>query len=50
MGRSMPPRSSFLLSLVSLFRHANAARMRRATRENDANRALLLAITAATMA
>ncbi|WP_426255355.1 DUF1345 domain-containing protein [Sphingomonas sp. DC2300-3] len=39
----------FLLSLVSLFRHANAARMRRATRENDANRALLLAITAATM-
>lgn len=39
----------FLLSITSLFRHANAARMRQATRENDANRALLLAITAATM-
>ena len=39
----------FLLSLISLFRNATAARMRQATRENDANRALLLGITAATM-
>ena len=39
----------FLLSLASLFRHGNAERMRRTARDNDANRAALLAITAATM-
>ena len=39
----------FLLSLASLFRHGEADRMRRTARDNDANRALLLAITAATM-
>jgi len=39
----------FLLSLASLFRHGNAERMRHTARDNDANRAALLAITAATM-
>lgn len=39
----------FLLSLASLFRHGEADRMRRTARDNDANRAALLAITAATM-
>jgi uncharacterized membrane protein len=39
---------AFLLSLGSLFRKSSAAAMRQATRANDANRALLLAITAGT--
>ena len=39
---------AFLLSLASLFRKSSAAAMRQATRANDANRALLLAITAGT--
>lgn len=39
----------FLASLAPLFGHATADRMRRSARDNDANRALLLAITAATM-
>jgi uncharacterized membrane protein len=39
----------FLVAVSTLFRHAEASRMRRSARENDANRALLLAITAATM-
>jgi uncharacterized membrane protein len=39
----------FLVSVASLFRHGEAARMRQTARDNDANRALLLAITAATM-
>lgn len=38
----------FLIAVASLFRHGEATRMRRAARDNDANRALLLAITAAT--
>lgn len=42
--------SVFLLSLVGLFRHGEAERMRRTARDNDANRSALLAITAATMA
>ncbi|AIT07557.1 membrane protein [Sphingomonas taxi] len=39
----------FLLAVSTLFRHGEAARMRRSARDNDANRAALLAITAATM-
>ena len=39
---------AFLLSLASLFRQSSAAAMRQATNANDANRALLLAITAGT--
>lgn len=39
----------FLAAVSTLFRHATAARMRQAARDNDANRAALLAITAATM-
>jgi uncharacterized membrane protein len=39
----------FLASVATLFRHGEADRMRRAARDNDANRPLLLAITAATM-
>ncbi|MGP7795856.1 DUF1345 domain-containing protein [Sphingomonas sp. CLY1604] len=39
----------FLISLVPLFGHATADRMRRAARDNDANRGVLLGITAATM-
>ena len=39
---------AFLLSLATLFRQSSAAAMRRSTRANDANRALLLAITAGT--
>lgn len=39
----------FLLSVSTLFGHGEAARMRQTARDNDANRALLLAITAATM-
>lgn len=39
----------FLASLVPLFGHTTAERMRRAARDNDANRALLLGITGATM-
>jgi len=39
---------AFLLSLASLFRQSSTAAMRQATRANDANRALLLAITAGT--
>jgi uncharacterized membrane protein len=39
----------FLASVASLFRHGEAVRMRQSARDNDANRALLLAITAATM-
>jgi len=39
----------FLASMTSLFRHGEADRMRRTARDNDANRAVLLAITAATM-
>ena len=38
----------FLASVSTLFAHGSADRMRRAARENDANRALLLAITFAT--
>ena len=38
----------FLIAVASLFRHGEAALMRRTARVNDANRALLLAITAAT--
>ena len=41
--------TAFLASLVTLFRHGDAGNMRRAARDNDANRALLLAITATTM-
>ncbi|MBY0302038.1 MULTISPECIES: DUF1345 domain-containing protein [Sphingomonas] len=37
----------FLASMIPLFRHDDPVRMRRATRANDANRALLLAITGA---
>lgn len=39
----------FLLSLAPLFRGGEAARMRETARVNDANRAVLLGITAATM-
>lgn len=39
----------FLASLVPLFRHGEAERMRRTARDNDANRAALLAITGLTM-
>ncbi|WP_258044831.1 DUF1345 domain-containing protein [Sphingomonas citricola] len=39
---------AFLVSLAPLFRQSSAAGMRRSTRVNDANRALLLAITAGT--
>ena len=39
----------FLVAVSTLFRHGEAARMRRSARDNDANRAALLAITAATM-
>lgn len=39
----------FIAVVAPLFRHGEAARMRQAARDNDANRALLLAITAATM-
>ena len=39
---------AFLVSLVPLFGETTAAAMRRSTRANDANRALLLAITAGT--
>ena len=39
---------AFLLSLATLFRQSSAVAMRRSTRANDANRALLLAITAGT--
>lgn len=38
---------TFLVSLVPLFRHDTPAQMRRASRANDANRALLLAVTGA---
>ncbi len=41
--------TAFLASLVTLFRHGDVDHMRRAARDNDANRALLLAITATTM-
>ena len=41
--------TAFLVSLITLFRHGDVAHMRRAARDNDANRALLLAITATTM-
>ena len=39
----------FLLTVATLFRDADPVRMRQAARDNDANRALLLAITGATM-
>jgi len=39
----------FLVSMHALFAHADIDSMRRAARDNDANRALLLAITGATM-
>jgi uncharacterized membrane protein len=39
----------FLASMRSLFAHGEVDSMRRAARDNDANRALLLAITGATM-
>lgn len=39
----------FLVTVATLFNHGEADRMRRAARANDANRAALLAITAATM-
>jgi len=39
----------FLVTVAALFRHGEADRMRRAARDNDANRAALLAITGATM-
>lgn len=39
----------FLASLATLFRHGEADRMRQTARDNDANRAALLAITGATM-
>jgi uncharacterized membrane protein len=39
----------FLLTVGTLFRDADPVRMRQAARDNDANRALLLAITGATM-
>ena len=39
---------AFLVSLIPLFGETTAAAMRRSTRANDANRALLLAITAGT--
>jgi uncharacterized membrane protein len=38
---------TFLVSLVPLFRHDTPAQMRRSSRSNDANRALLLAVTGA---
>jgi uncharacterized membrane protein len=38
----------FLASLASLFRRGEAEQMRRVSRDNDANRALLLAITVGT--
>jgi uncharacterized membrane protein len=41
--------TAFLVSLITLFRHGDVEHMRRAARDNDANRALLLAITATTM-
>ena len=41
--------TAFLVSLISLFRNGDVEHMRRAARDNDANRALLLAITATTM-
>ncbi len=41
--------SVFLASVMTLFRHGKADRMRQAARDNDANRAALLGITAATM-
>ena len=37
----------FLVSLMPLFRHDTPAQMRRSSRSNDANRALLLAVTGA---
>lgn len=40
---------AFLASCLPLLRDASAGKMRRHARENDANRALLLAITAAVM-
>ena len=39
----------FLASMATLFRHGEADHMRRTARDNDANRTLLLTITAATM-
>lgn len=39
----------FLLLIIPLFRRGDAAQMRTATRANDANRAVLLGITFATM-
>ncbi|AXJ94966.1 MULTISPECIES: DUF1345 domain-containing protein [unclassified Sphingomonas] len=39
----------FLVSLIPLFRRGNADHMRRAARDNDANRAVLLGIVGATM-
>ncbi|MCP3734196.1 DUF1345 domain-containing protein [Sphingomonas sp. RP10(2022)] len=39
----------FLAVVAPLFRHGEATRMRQAARDNDANRALLLGLTAATM-
>ncbi|MBI0475281.1 DUF1345 domain-containing protein [Sphingomonas sp. MA1305] len=39
----------FLLSLIPLFRRGDIDHMRRAARDNDANRAVLLGITGATM-
>ncbi|WP_203311373.1 MULTISPECIES: DUF1345 domain-containing protein [Sphingomonas] len=39
----------FLVSLIPLFRRGSVEHMRRAARDNDANRAVLLGITGATM-
>lgn len=39
----------FLVSLATLFRHGEAANMRRTARDNDANRAVLLGVTGVTM-
>lgn len=39
----------FLVAVSTLFRHGEADRMRQAARDNDANRALLLGLTGATM-
>ena len=40
---------AFLIAVMGLFRRGTAAQMRATARDNDANRALLLALTGATM-